>query len=179
MYKDYKEMAVEISAEKAFSIVKDMINEQPQIVISFFGIERDDNSIYGRVYGNNIIYYNRPKYTQGITYKTILTFENFGNGFCKIIAERTKIIFYALLWAIMTVLSFAFFSIPVFITNSYTITTNNIPATVNGHPYFMYIFPVIISIAFFINIYLMYLQRDKSTSVLGRIIYTLKQYEEN
>ena len=137
------------------------------------------SNVYGRVYGNTIIYYNRPKYTQGIAYKTIVTFKNFDTGFCKIIVERTKIIFYALLWLIMAVLSFACLSIIIFCINDYTITTNNISKTVNGHPYFMYFFPVIISMVFLINIYLMYLQRYNSIATLHRIMYKLKQNEEN
>ena len=46
MFKEYEEMTIKLPVATAFSIVRNMITERTQIVISFFGIERDD---YNRV----------------------------------------------------------------------------------------------------------------------------------
>jgi hypothetical protein len=178
MYKEYEEFKAVMPVGKAFEIVRKMINENTQIVIRLFGIEIEDDKIYGRIYDNTIEYYNRPKYTQGIRYKTILTFQHCENNLCKIIIERTKIKFYALLWIIMSLLSFTIFSIIIYNTNSYIVTNNSISETVNGHPYFLYIFPTIISIMFLINIKVMSSQRIKSMDILKRIISLLKEEEE-
>jgi ABC-type multidrug transport system fused ATPase/permease subunit len=178
MYNEYEEFSVLLPVGKTFEIVKKMINENTQIIISLFGIEIEDDKIYGRIYDNMIEYYNRPKYTQGIRYKTILTFQYYENNLCKIIIERKKIKFYALLWIIMTLLSFIIFSIIIYNTNSYIVTNNNISEIVNDHPYFLWIFPTIISIMFLINIKMMSSQRIKSMDILKRIKSLLKEEEE-
>jgi hypothetical protein len=178
MYKEYEEFTVAMPVGKTFEIVRKMINENTQIIINIFGIEIEDDNIYGHIYDNTIEYYNRPKYTQGVRYKTILTFQYYENNLCKIIIERTKIKFYALLWIIITLLSFIIFSIIIYNSNSYIVANNNISETINGHPYFLYIFPTIISIVFLINIKMMSSQRIKSMDILIRIKSLLKKEEE-
>ncbi|MCL2800353.1 MAG: hypothetical protein FWD28_01160 [Treponema sp.] len=143
MFKEYDELIVKIPSWKAFETVRKMIKEKIQIVITIFGIEKEDHNTYGRVSGNKIIYYNRPMYTQGIKYKTTLTFNSYENNSCKIIVERTRILFFVILWLIVTVLSFAIFSINIFSTDSYTITINDISRVADGRPYNLYVFPFI------------------------------------
>jgi hypothetical protein len=177
MFKEYDELIIKLPVKKAFSIVRQMIKEKIQIVITVFGVEKEDHNIYGRVCDNKIIYYNRPMNTQGIRYKTILTFNAYENDSCKIIIERTKILFYILLWLIVTVLSFIIFSLIIFNTDNYITTSNNVSKIVNEHPYYMFIFPSIISFIFLIFIPLMYGQKRNSYSIYYRIMDKLK-YEE-
>jgi hypothetical protein len=159
--------------KSVYDHIKEHINERIDWGIKFGGFYIDE-SIHGKCYYNKIIYKVRPPFSQGIYYKTIINFESTSNEYCKLIVNRNSLKLYRNLWLFIIILSILLFFIMAISSNEYIVTSNEVSKIVEGHPYWLLGFPILLGIILFIFYFSIKSAKRKAEIFLNNIIFKLK-----
>jgi hypothetical protein len=139
-----------------------------------WGINIIDESIHGKCYSNKIIYKIRPRFTNGIYYKTEIDFVSTSDNACKLIINRNSLKLYRNLWSIIIILSIPFFIFLAFGLNQYTVTINGVSRITEGHPYWILGFPVLFGVIMLIFYFCIKSAKRKAEIFLNNILYKFK-----
>ena len=102
--------------------------------------------MHGKCYPNRIILKLRPSFTNSFKYKTTVDFRETSGKSCELTVTKNSLKYYINTWLLLGILSVPFFVYKAFTANTYTMTINGVSRTVEGHPYWVLLFPVVLAL---------------------------------